>query len=204
MGRGGVLSKILDIRPQGVNATLQRILLNFKSFVTNIPIRAHLPTLCYADRTLSIDLPDRTLDGSNLRIAVAVSRFNEHITTRLLAGALEALERCGVKEHAVHWVPGAFELPTAALHLAKSGRYDAIICLGCVVRHETNHHQYVAGGAATGIQRAAMDTGVPCIFGVLTCDTDEQALARSGGARGNAGASAVETAVETANLLRSL
>jgi len=133
-----------------------------------------------------------------------VARFNDHITSRLLAGAQEAIARCQVRGNEVHWVNGAFELPVVALKLAKSGRFDAVVCLGCVIRHETDHYQYVAGGAANGIQRVSLDTGVPCIFGVLTCDTEEQALARSGGARGNNGASAVETAIATANLLRGI
>jgi 6,7-dimethyl-8-ribityllumazine synthase len=153
---------------------------------------------------LSSDIPEPDLDGSALRIAVIVARFNEHVTSRLLMGAQEAAERYGVKEHVVHWVPGAFELPVVAKKLAGSGGFDAVVCLGCVVRHETDHYRYVAGEAAAGIQRASLDTGVPCIFGVLTCDTDEQALDRSGGKQGNKGADAMQTAVETANLLRSL
>ena len=160
--------------------------------------------LCYADFTLSRDIPQPDLDGSALRIAVIVARFNEDITSRLLVGALKAAERHAVKEHTVNWVPGAFELPVVAQKLAKSGRFDAVVCLGCVVRHETDHYRYIAGEAASGIQRASLDTGVPCIFGVLTCDTDEQALERSGGERGDKGADAMQTAVETANLVRSL
>jgi 6,7-dimethyl-8-ribityllumazine synthase len=146
-------------------------------------------------------LPERDLDGAELRIATVVARFNEHITGRLLDGATAAAERCGVTVHDVSWVPGAFELPVAALALAKSGRYDAVVCLGAVVRHETDHYLHVASGAATGIQRVALDTGIPCIFGVLTCDTDEQALARSGGGHSDTGGSAMETAVEMAKLL---
>ena len=160
--------------------------------------------LCYADSTLSRDIPEPDLDGSALRIAVIVARFNEHITSRLLKGALKAAERYGVKEHTVNWVPGSFELPVVAQKLAKSGHFDAVVCLGCVVRHETDHYRYIAGEAAAGIQRASLDTSVPCIFGVLTCDTDKQALERSGGEQGNKGADAMQTAVETANLLRSL
>ena len=160
--------------------------------------------LCYADSTLSRDIPEPDLDGSALRIAVIVARFNEHITSRLLKGALKAAERYGVKEHTVYWVPGSFELPIIAQQLAKSRQFDAVVCLGCVVRHETDHYRYVAGEAASGIQRASLDTGVPCIFGVLTCNTDEQAHERSGGEQGNKGADAMQTAVETANLLRSL
>ena len=153
---------------------------------------------------MSADIPPLNLDGFGLRIAIVVARFNEHITSRLLSGALEAIERCGVKEHTVHWVPGSFELPVVALKLAKSGRFDAVVCLGCVIHHETEHDRYVAGEAASGIQRVSLDTGVPCIFGVLTCATEEQALARSGGDKGNRAADSVETAVATANLLRSL
>ena len=160
--------------------------------------------LCYADFTLSRDIPEPDLDGSALRIAVVVARFNEDITSRLLEGALRAAERYAVKEHTVNWVPGSFELPVVAQKLAKSGRFDAVVCLGCVVRHETDHYRYIAGEAASGIQRASLDTGVPCIFGVLTCDTREQALDRAGDEQGNSGEGAMQTAIEMANLLRSL
>ncbi len=146
--------------------------------------------------------PERDLDGSGLRIATVVARFNEHITGRLLDGAAAAAERHKVATHDVYWVPGAFELPLVAQTLASSGRYDAVVCLGAVIRHDTDHYVHVAGGAATGIQRAGLDTGVPCIFGVLTCDTDEQALARAGGSHSDSGGNAMETAIETANLLR--
>ena len=144
------------------------------------------------------------LDGSGLTLAIVVSRFNEFATAKLLAGAEEAAERHGVTRHEVFWVPGSFEIPVVAKRLAQSGRYDAVVCLGAVIRHETAHFEYVAGQAAEGIQRAALDTGVPCIFGVLTCDTEEQALERAGGKRGNKGFEAVETAVQVANLLRGL
>ena len=143
-------------------------------------------------------------DGSGLTLAIVVSRFNEFATAKLLAGAEEAAERYGVARHEVFWVPGSFEIPIVAKRLAGSGRYHAVVCLGAVVRHETAHFDYVAGQAAEGIQRAALDTGVPCIFGVLTCDTEEQALERAGGKRGNKGFEAVETAVRVANLLREL
>jgi len=144
------------------------------------------------------------LDGSGLTLAIVVSRFNEFATGKLLAGAQEAAERCGVARHEVFWVPGSFEIPVVAKRLAQTGRYQAIVCLGAVVRHETAHFEYVAGQAAEGIQRAALDTGVPCIFGVLTCDTEEQALERAGGKHGNKGFEAVETAIRVANLLRDL
>jgi 6,7-dimethyl-8-ribityllumazine synthase len=148
-------------------------------------------------------LPPGNLDGNGIRIAIAVARFNEHITSRLLDGALATAKSLGAPEPEVHGVPGSFELPVVALKLAKSGRFDAIICLGAVVRHETDHYMYVAGEAAGGISRVALDTGIPCIFGVLTTDTDEQALARSGEER-NAGEDAVRAAVATVNELRAI
>ncbi len=144
------------------------------------------------------------LDGSQLSIALIAGRFNEVITSRLLDGALGAVKQHEVREHAVYWVPGSFELPIAAKRLAGSGRHDAVVCLGAVIRHETDHYLHIATQAAAGIQRAALDTGVPCIFGVLTCDNEEQALARSGGHRGNKGFEAVESAIEMANFLQSL
>jgi 6,7-dimethyl-8-ribityllumazine synthase len=143
-------------------------------------------------------------DGSGLRLAIVVSRFNEFVTSKLLAGAEEAAQRQAVGGYEVFWVPGSFEIPVVAKRLAGSGRYHAVVCLGAVIRHETAHFEYVAGQAAEGIQRAALDTGVPCIFGVLTCDTEEQALERAGGKHGNKGFEAAETAVRVANLLRNL
>ena len=144
------------------------------------------------------------LDGSGLSLALLVSRFNEDVTSRLLAGAREAIQRYGVSDHDLVWVPGSFELPLAAKHLAQTGRYHAVVCLGAVIRHETDHYEHIARQAAAGIQRAALDTGVPCIFGVLTCDTEQQALDRAGGKHGNKGFEAVEAAVRVANLLRGL
>jgi 6,7-dimethyl-8-ribityllumazine synthase len=144
------------------------------------------------------------LDGSDLCLGIVIARFNERVTSRLLDGALEAARRQGVRSHDTFWVPGSFELPVAAKRLAESGRYDAVVCLGAVIRHETDHYLHIATQAAAGIQRAALDSGVPCIFGVLTCDDEQQALARSGGDRGNKGFEAVQSAIETANLLRSL
>lgn len=144
------------------------------------------------------------LDGAGLSLAIVVSRFNDSITGKLLAGAQEAAGRYGVGEHDVFWVPGSFEIPVVAKRLAGSGRYHAVVCLGAVIRHETAHFEYVAGQAAEGIQRAALDTGVPCLFGVLTCDSEEQALDRAGGVHGNKGFESVEAAVRVANLLRGL
>jgi 6,7-dimethyl-8-ribityllumazine synthase len=146
--------------------------------------------------------PDR--DGSGLSLAIIVARFNEAVTSRLLEGALAAVKRHNVRAHEVFYVPGSFELPVVAKRLAESTRYDAVICLGAVIRHETDHYLHIATQAAAGIQRTALDSGVPCIFGVLTCDNEQQALARAGGDRGNKGFEAVESAIETANLLQSI
>jgi 6,7-dimethyl-8-ribityllumazine synthase len=136
------------------------------------------------------------------RFALVVSRFNEIVTGKLLAGAIECLRAHGVDEDdlVVAWVPGAFELPIAARRAAASG-YDAVICLGAVIRGETAHFEHVAGQAANGIRAAAEDTGVPVIFGVLTTDTFEQAIDRSGGKHGNKGWDAAMAAMETASVL---
>ena len=145
----------------------------------------------------------RDLDAADLRIAVVVSRFNLDISRRLLGGALEALERMSAEDPEVVWVPGALELPLAALTLAEGGQADAIVALGCVINGETAHFQYVAGECAAGIMHVQMDTGVPVAFGVLTTFDRDQALARSG-PKNNKGAEAAETAVEMANLVRRL
>jgi 6,7-dimethyl-8-ribityllumazine synthase len=148
--------------------------------------------------------PEPGLDGSALSLAIVVARFNEDVTSRLLDGALEAIKQRNVRAHDVFSVPGSFELPVVAKQLAESGRYDAVVCLGAVIRHETDHYLHIATQAAAGIQRVAIDSGVPCIFGVLTCDNEQQALARAGGERGNKGFEAVESAIETATLLQSI
>ena len=146
------------------------------------------------------------LNGEGLRIAVVVSRFNEEVTSRMLAGARAALDEHGVPEDGIDvaWVPGAFELPLAARKLAESHRYDAIVCLGAVIRGETPHFAYVAGAASRGIADVGRDTGVPAVFGVVTPNNLEQALERAGGNKGNKGYDAVLTAIEMANLLRQL
>ncbi|MHB8244776.1 MAG: 6,7-dimethyl-8-ribityllumazine synthase [Acidimicrobiales bacterium] len=145
-------------------------------------------------------------DGSSLRIAVLCARFNSEITLRLLDGAYEALSRLKVPEEGrlVAWVPGAYELPLAARVLGGGGCFDAVVCLGAVVRGETSHYDFVAGECARGLQQAQVDTGVPTIFGVLTTENLDQALERSGGKLGNKGDEAVVTAVEMANLLAQL
>jgi 6,7-dimethyl-8-ribityllumazine synthase len=146
------------------------------------------------------------LRGDGLRVAIAVSRFNEFITDRLLAGARDGLLRHGVDEGSitVAWTPGAFELPLVCKRLAASGEYDAVIALGAVIRGATAHFEHVAGQCASGLQSAQLETGVPVIFGVLTTETIEQAIERSGAKAGNKGFECAMTAIETADLLRQL
>lgn len=146
------------------------------------------------------------LDASGLRFAVVVSRFNDLVTGKLLEGALSGLRRHGADEDdvTVVWVPGAVEIGVVALKLARSGDYDAVITLGAVVRGATSHFDYVSSMVAGGVARAAEESGVPVIFGVLTTDTMEQALDRAGGKVGNKGTEAAVTAVEMARLMESL
>lgn len=147
-----------------------------------------------------------SLDASNLRVAVVVARFNELITEKLLQGAVDTARQHGVLDHNLHvaWVPGAFELPMAARALAESGRYDAIACVGAVIRGETPHFDFVAGEAARGVADVAADYGLPVAFGVITSDTVEQAQARAGGAVGNKGRESMLAAIEMATLLPQL
>jgi 6,7-dimethyl-8-ribityllumazine synthase len=146
------------------------------------------------------------LRGEGLSIAIVVSRFNELVTRALLAGARGGLARHGVEPEGVDvaWVPGSFEIPLTARKLAESGRYQAVICLGAVIRGETPHFDHVANQASSGVARVALDTGVPVIFGVLTTDTLEQAMDRAGGKVGNKGYDAAVNAIEMANLVRGL
>jgi len=144
-------------------------------------------------------------DGKGLKIDLIVSRFNDFISSRLLEGALDCLRRHGAREDdlTIYRVPGSFEIPYLASRLARrQPPPDAIVCLGAVIRGATDHYQYVADGMARGIQRVAMDTGVPVILGVLTTDTIEQAVERAGAKSGNKGADAALAAIEMANLYR--
>jgi 6,7-dimethyl-8-ribityllumazine synthase len=148
---------------------------------------------------------DEELDASGMRLAVVAGRFNEHITTRLLDGARTTVAaRGGTDELAVYWVPGAFEIPLVAKRLAASGAVDAVICLGAVVRGGTPHFEYVASACTSGVAHAALETGVPIAFGVLTTDDEKQALERAGGSEGNKGEEAALTAIEMVALLRAL
>lgn len=144
--------------------------------------------------------------GRGLRIGVVVSRFNPEVTDRLLEGALQALADAKVSKRSIRVVevPGAFELPGAALELARAGRIDSIVCLGAVIRGETDHFHFVSAAAQQGILRVGLDTGVPVTFGVLTTDTLERALDRAGGKRGNKGYDAALDAVEMANLYKEI
>lgn len=147
-----------------------------------------------------------SLDGSNLRIGVVVARFNELITKSLLSGALDAFKRHNVNDQniTVAWVPGAFEIPLIAQTMAKSKNYDAILCLGAVIRGATAHFDYVAGQSASGITSTSLETGIPILYGILTTDTIEQAIERAGTKCGNKGIDTAIAAIEMANLVQSL
>ena len=146
------------------------------------------------------------LIGKGRKFAIVVARFNEFITSKLLGGARDSLARHGVDmaDVDVAWVPGSFEIPLVAKRLASTGRYDAVICLGAVIRGATPHFDYVAAEVSKGIANASFQTGVPIIFGVLTTDTIEQAIERAGTKAGNKGFDAAEAAIEMANLLESI
>jgi 6,7-dimethyl-8-ribityllumazine synthase len=147
-----------------------------------------------------------TLRGEGLRVGIVVARFNETVTRLLLAGAEQQLRRLGVSEADIDvaWVPGSYELAAAALTLAHTGRYQALICLGCIIRGETSHYEHVAAAASSGIQQVALQTGLPVIFGVLTTENIEQAMERSGTKAGNRGADAAGAAIEMARLFAQI
>jgi 6,7-dimethyl-8-ribityllumazine synthase len=146
------------------------------------------------------------LIGTGLRFAIVVSRFNQFITDKLLEGCLDSLRRHGVENQAIEviWCPGAMEIPLVAKQAAISNRFDAVICLGAVIRGATPHFDYVAGESASGIARISLETGTPTIFGVLTTETVEQAIERAGTKGGNKGADAAQTAIEMVNLLAAM
>lgn len=141
-----------------------------------------------------------------MKVGVVVARFNEFITGHLLSGAMDAFARHGVDaaDVDVAWVPGAFEIPLVASRMAGSGEYDAVVCLGAVIRGNTSHYDYVCAEVSKGIAQIGLATGVPVIFGVLTCDTIEQAIERAGSKAGNKGSESAESAIEMVNLLRKL
>ena len=146
------------------------------------------------------------LVAGDIRIGIVASRFNEFIVSKLIGGADDALRRHDVKEENVDlaWVPGAFEIPLVASKMAQSGKYDAVLCLGAVIRGATDHYEYVANEVTKGIAAVSLKTGVPIMFGVLTCDNLEQAIERAGSKVGNKGFEAAVSAIETINVIKSL
>lgn len=147
-----------------------------------------------------------SLIGTGLKVGIVISRFNEFITSKLLGGALDTLERHGVNldDVEVAWVPGSFEIPIAADKMASSGKYDAVICLGALIRGSTPHFDYIAAEASKGIAQVGLKTGVPTIFGVITTENIEQAIERAGTKVGNKGSDAAMTAIEMVNLFKQL
>ena len=147
-----------------------------------------------------------SLDGSGLKIGIVAAKFNEFITTKLVEGAQEGLSENDVDatDVTIAYVPGSFEIPVVASKMAHSGNYDAVICLGAVIKGDTDHYEYVAGEATRGIAAVSLSSGIPVIFGVLTTHTMQHALERCGGRKGNAGHSCAVTAIETVNVLRAI
>ena len=147
-----------------------------------------------------------TLVSDHIKIGIVASRFNEFITSKLLSGAKDALLRHNVKEDDIHtaWVPGAFEIPLVASKMAGSGQYDAVICLGAVIRGSTSHYDYVCSEVSKGIAAVSLESGIPVMFGVLTTDSIEQAIERAGTKAGNKGFDCAVSAIEMVNLLRSI
>lgn len=141
-----------------------------------------------------------------MKVGIVCARFNEVIVNKLLGGAVDGLVRHGVKKENITaaWVPGSFEIPTAALKMAKSGKYDAVIALGCVIRGETSHYDYVCSEVSKGVAQTGMQTGVPTLFGIVTCDNIEQAIARAGAHSGNKGYDCALSAIEMVNLMKQL
>ncbi len=142
----------------------------------------------------------------DIKIGIVASRFNEFIVSKLIGGAEDALRRHDVKDENIDlaWVPGAFEIPLVAAKMAQSGKYDAVLCLGAVIRGSTDHYEYVANEVTKGIAQVSLKTGVPVMFGVLTCDNLEQAIERAGSKVGNKGFDAAVSAIETINVIKSL
>ena len=151
-------------------------------------------------------LEGKLVDGGSMKVAIVVARFNEFITSKLLGGALDTLKRHGVNDDdiSVAWVPGAFEIPIISEKLAESGKYDAVIALGSVIRGSTSHYDLVCNEAAKGIAQVQMKTGVPVLFGIITTENIEQAIERAGSKAGNKGSECAESAIEMVNLIRQI
>ena len=152
----------------------------------------------------------RTFEGkltsNNIRIGIVASRFNEFITSKLISGAMDCLIRHDVPEDSIHlaWVPGAFEIPLIASKMAKSGKYDAVICLGAVIRGATSHYDYVCNEVSKGIAAVSLETGIPVLFGILTTENIEQAIERAGTKAGNKGYDCALSAIEMVNVIREI
>ena len=152
----------------------------------------------------------KTFEGKlvahGMKVGIVAARFNEFITSKLLSGAMDGLLRHEVREEDVHvaWVPGAFEIPVIAAKMARSGKYDAVICLGAVIRGSTSHYDYVCSEVSKGVANVALSSDIPVMFGVLTTDTIEQAIERAGTKAGNKGAECAQGAIEMVNLIRAL
>ena len=146
------------------------------------------------------------LVSQNIRIGIVAARFNEFITSKLLSGAIDTLQRHDVKSEDIDvaWVPGAFEIPLIASKMAKTGKYDAIICLGAVIRGNTSHYDYVCSEVSKGIAQVSLNSSIPVMFGVLTTENIEQAIERAGTKAGNKGSECAEGAIEMVNLIRSI
>lgn len=146
------------------------------------------------------------LVSSGIKVGIVVARFNEFITSKLLSGAMDGLLRHNVQEEDIQvaWVPGAFEIPLIASKMAKSGKYDAVICLGAVIRGSTSHYDYVCNEVSKGIAAVSLETGIPVMFGVLTTENIEQAIERAGSKAGNKGSECAEGAIEMVNLIREM
>lgn len=151
-------------------------------------------------------LEGKLVDGGSIKVAIVVARFNEFITSKLLGGALDTLKRHGVNDDdiTVAWVPGAFEIPVICDKLACSGKYDAVIALGAIIRGSTSHYDLVCNEAAKGIAQVQMKSGVPVMFGVITTENIEQAIERAGSKAGNKGSECAEGAIEMINLIRQI
>jgi len=147
-----------------------------------------------------------SLIAKDKKFGVVVSRFNEFLSSKLVEGAIDTLKQHGVQENSIDivWVPGSFEIPVIAQKIAKSKKYDAVICLGTIIRGDTPHSDYIASEVAKGVSKVSLDTGVPCAFGVITADNLEQAIERTGTKQGNKGRDAALSAIEMANLLEKL
>ncbi len=146
------------------------------------------------------------LNGKGIKVGIVVSRFNEFISSKLIDGALDGLTRHGVDDDDINivWVPGSYEIPLTAKKMAKSKKYDGIICLGTIIRGDTPHFEYISSEAAKGIAKAGLDSEIPIIFGVLTTDTIEQAIERAGTKAGNKGYDAAESVIEMVNLFKQI